>query len=254
REARRQRRSRYAHQSVPSSSSYAYDPSSTPSKGWFSNLKSVFNKKTNGSSTSSKSRKNGKATDPMTLGRGTTRGWVQAGSGDEWDSGEDGVGNGYGNMNRGMVSIGPSPLPTPNHVNPYNPYSPVAVDSPFRPPTSGTGTRMSTAESISSTYFDSHAITGLGARSGAPSPLPSSPVMSPSTSVGEISPSPTTNAHGLPRTQSPEPMSARSPVAQTGFVPHRKNDSLEVDTRKWSVQSDVSARTQGTGTRFIEGL
>lgn len=239
--ARRQRR--YAHQSVPSSS-YTYDPSSTPSKGWFNKVTSIFNKRTSGSSTSSKGRKNGKRGDGLKvkLGSSNSSGWVQAGSGDEWDSGDDGVGG--GNRTRDMATAGASPLFTPN------PYS-HTVDSPFVPP----------RESLSSTYLDSHSnhvspsSYGPTSSSQAP-PLPPG-AHDPSSSVmiatigDDVSPFPTSPISHQ-RTFSPEQMSAPA-----DDIPHhhKNSDSLDaVDTRKWSIQSDVSARTSTTGTKFIEGL
>ncbi|KAG7089830.1 hypothetical protein E1B28_011477 [Marasmius oreades] len=247
RAARRQRR--YAHQSVPSSASYTYDPSSTPSKGWFSKVTDIFNNnEARGSSTQSKNRKNNKRGDglKMKLG-GSPTGWVQAGSGDEWDLGEEG--------DRGRIhttdtaTVGSSPLiPTPN------PYS-RGIDSPFSPPMA--------RESVSSTYFDSHTVPGLspiaGHRSDSPSSHPpalvtqsnpSSPVAIPP-ATGDSSSFPT-NTISQQRSVSPEPMSAH-PIENSNL--HKKDASLNaIDTRKWSVQSGVSARTSGTGTKFIEEL
>ncbi|KAF9266560.1 hypothetical protein L218DRAFT_985672 [Marasmius fiardii PR-910] len=235
RAARRQRR--YAHQSLPSSSSYTYDPSSSPHKGWLSKVTDIFNKKT---STSSKSRKNINRGDGLKLG-GSSAGWVQAGSGDEWDteiSGDEG--DGRRSRTRDMVTAaGPSPLATPN------PYS-RGIDSPFTPP----------RESISSSYLDSHPIAGLESydhRSSSTPPLPPG-AQSPSspmtiTTIGDVSPFPT-NAISHQRSFSPEQISTLpvdSPTHQ-----NKNDNSLDtVNTRKWSVQSDVSART---GTKFIEEL
>ncbi|KAL0062478.1 hypothetical protein AAF712_010611 [Marasmius tenuissimus] len=247
RAARRQRR--YTHQTVPSSSSYMYDPSSTPSKkGLWAKVVGVFDKNTTGSSTSTKNRKkNGKGTD----GVAGSAGWIQAGSGDEWDSemsgdeGEFGPGVGGRPQTRsrghGMVAIAPSPLSSANPYTHVQGTQSPGIDPPFRPP----GARMDTADSISSAYFDSHAITGLGSGGPSPSPYsPTSPVMSPSTASvhGDSSP----NISTLPRSNSPEPMSAVRSPTQTRLQ--------EGDTRKWSVQSDVSARTLASGTKFIEAL
>jgi hypothetical protein len=95
----RQRQLRYQHQPVLSSSSYTYDPSSTPSKSWLASLQGIF---------------------PGTTRYNAVRrmkgrdGWIQA-TGDEWedDSGDE-----------RLRSMGNTQ---------YNAYSP-ALDPPFRPP------------------------------------------------------------------------------------------------------------------------
>ncbi|ESK85200.1 hypothetical protein Moror_11024 [Moniliophthora roreri MCA 2997] len=241
RAARRTRR--YAHQSVPSSSSYTYDPSSTPAKGWLSSLRSLFGKRSSGSTTSNRNRKGA---------RGPGAGWVQAGSGDEWDLDSDDEAN-Y--RSRGMVGISQTPLSLSMSHAPTSYTQTATVDNdrdpPFKPP------RMTTADSISSVRFDDSPVTRFPAFD--PSTLPTSsmsipvnlasPVMSPTSSADTDSPkTPNILKDSNPRSSSPEPIAA-------GGQGQGEEDQEDADKRKkWSIQSDVSAKARASGTKFIESL
>lgn len=159
------------------------------------------------------------------------RGWVQAGSGDEWDPSEDVMAD--ENMrSRSTVAV--------SHTKsiPGTSYIGIGVDEPFHPPPPPP--RMTTADSVQSVHFDTHAVTGLD-RSMSPSPMPSPPQLTSPIPRHSVSLSEDIQS-SLPRSLSPEPIEADG------------KEDTPVDKRKWSVQSDASTKTFAGGTKFIEGL
>ncbi|KAJ3999684.1 hypothetical protein F5050DRAFT_876371 [Lentinula boryana] len=197
------RRRRYRHQAAPPSS-YVYDPSSTPSRSWFASLKDMLSGGI-GSVSYNAARKM-KAHD----------GWVQAGSGDEWDHDMRDVEQlrsmGHGDAQYGMA---------------YFPQ----LDPPFRPPAN-----LAT-ESSYTVHSPSEPRTSQ-------SPEPSS---IPNRFASESSEPPTSSMHpfeihAIPRSASPEAMiSSQAPSSVYFESQNRKN-------------SDISTRTFSSGTKFIEGL
>ncbi|KAJ3800733.1 hypothetical protein GGU11DRAFT_772205 [Lentinula aff. detonsa] len=185
-------------------SSYVYDPSSTPSRSWFASLKDMLSGGI-GSVSYNAARKM-KAHD----------GWVQAGSGDEWDHDMRDVEQ-LRNMGHGDAQYGMAYFPQ--------------LDPPFRPPAN-----LAT-ESTSTVHSHTEPRTSQ-------SPEPSS---IPNRFASESAEPPTSSMHpfeihAIPRSASPEAMISSQAPSSVYFEPqNRKN-------------SDISTRTFSSGTKFIEGL
>ncbi|KAK0441389.1 hypothetical protein EV421DRAFT_1904847 [Armillaria borealis] len=199
-EERAARRRRYRQQALE----YTYGPTASPqSASWSSKVRSVF-----GVNSGS--------------GKGSKRGWVQAGSGDEWEteSLEE------GRLQRPDISQRGSMQMT---------YSP-PLDAPFHPP-------LQPSESASSVRFDIQSVPVLPyLRSlSSPSPHPSLP-----------------NIHS--RISSPTPSDPLSPVhdrvvSPEPIVPAHVDSPVEHhEGRKLSEQSATSVRTFNGGTKFLEAL
>ncbi|KAK0210154.1 hypothetical protein DFS33DRAFT_261936 [Desarmillaria ectypa] len=196
-EERAARRRRYRQQALE----YTYGPTSSPQSSWSSKVKSIFG----GNSGSSK---------------GSKRGWVQAGSGDEWESESIEEGRHPDVSQRGSMQMT---------------YSP-PLDAPFHPP-------LQPSESASSVRFDTQGAPVLPYLSSMSSPSlhPSLPnihsrISSPTPS-DPLSP-------GHDRVVSPEPI---APAHVDNAVEHHEG-------RKSSGQSGTSVRTFNGGTKFLEAL
>lgn len=219
--ANRRQRNRYQHQSVPTLSSFNYNNSSTPSQSLSGSLGRMFGIK--GRSDDS-NRNDG---TKVKMGKGG-QGWVQAGSGDEWDDDS-------GDERRRTEG-----LPQLREVSGQVPQ--VGLSPAFDKPFSTTiFSSYPTSESNSSDRVDLHALPGLSYKDGqSPSPQSTLPnihtQISSASSSGAPSPAPI-------RTASPEP------------IPGSSTDNLaDKDGRKFSTQSVVSVRTFQGGTKFIESL
>ncbi|KAK0455186.1 uncharacterized protein EV420DRAFT_587356 [Desarmillaria tabescens] len=199
-EERAARRRRYRQQALE----YTYGPTASPQSSWSSKVKSVF-----GGTTSSS--------------KGSKRGWVQAGSGDEWESEsiiDEAEGRHPDLSQRGSMQIT---------------YSP-PLDAPFHPP-------LQPSESASSVRFDTQGVPVLPyLRSlSSPSPHPSLP-----------------NIHS--RISSPTPSDPLSPVHDRVVSPepiapaHIDSPVEHHEGRKSSGQSATSVRTFNGGTKFLEAL
>ncbi|SJL04942.1 uncharacterized protein ARMOST_08313 [Armillaria ostoyae] len=199
-EERAARRRRYRQQALQ----YTYGPTASPQPAsWSSKVRSVF-----GVNSSS--------------GKGSKRGWVQAGSGDEWEteSIEEGRLQHPDISQRGSMQMT---------------YSP-PLDAPFHPP-------LQPSESASSVRFDIQSVPVLPyLRSlSSPSPHPSLP-----------------NIHS--RISSPTPSDPLSPVHDRVVSPepiapaHVDSPIEHHEGRKLSEQSATSVRTFNGGTKFLEAL
>jgi len=135
--ARRQRR--YHHQPDLSSSSYTYDPSSSPSKSWFASLQGMFTGAAGSVRYNAARRMKNRD------------GWLQA-TGDEWDDSHDERLRNMGNPQ-------------------YMAYSP-ALDPPFRPP------GITTTESTSSVHFEPQSDSRIPNRFASSAESPTSSVHS----------------------------------------------------------------------------
>ncbi|KAJ3719936.1 hypothetical protein C8R42DRAFT_672202 [Lentinula raphanica] len=196
------RRRRHQHQAAPPSS-YVYDPSSTPSKSWLASVKARFSSSV-GSISYSAARKI-KSHD----------GWVQAGSGDEWDDDMRDV--------EQLRHLGPSDS---QYATAYSP----PLDPPFRPPGNLTPESASTIQPHTSYITDSRIPNRFMSE---PSPFPSSILRSYEMPI-------------IPRSASPEAVSP-SPRSPSHAI-------FESQNRKDSTNSDISTRTFSSGTKFVEGL
>ncbi|KAK0473997.1 hypothetical protein IW261DRAFT_1569364 [Armillaria novae-zelandiae] len=195
-EERATRRRRYRQQALE----YTYGPTASPQPAsWSSKVKSVF-----GGNSSS--------------GQGSKRGWVQAGSGDEWET--ESIEQHPGISQRGSMQMT---------------YSP-PLDAPFHPP-------LQPSESASSVPFDIQGVPILPYLTSlsSPSPRPSLPNIH--SRISSPTPSdPLSPIHD--RVVSPEPI---APAHVDSPVEHHEG-------RKLSDQSATSVRTFNGGTKFLEAL
>ncbi|KAK0229086.1 hypothetical protein EDD85DRAFT_957500 [Armillaria nabsnona] len=198
-EERAARRRRYRQQALE----YTYGPTASPQPAsWSSKVRSVFG----GNSGS---------------GKGSKRGWVQAGSGDEWETESIEEGRLHPDISqRGSMQMT---------------YSP-PLDAPFHPP-------LQPSESASSVRFDIQSVPVLPylRTLSSPSPLSSLP-----------------NIHS--RISSPTPSDPLSPVHDRVVSPepialaHVDSPIEHHEGRKLSDQSATSVRTFNGGTKFLEAL
>lgn len=214
------RQKRHQHQALPTSSAaFTYGASSVPKKARSSGLAGLFGF---GGKSKEASRPEGTR---MKLGRGG-QGWVQASSGDEWDSDSGNEGGGRPRqVGRQLSEVAAQRGPVTQSI---------PLDTPFRPPVSS----FSSMDSTSTVHFDPHAVVNLPySKDSFPAPQP--PLLDThtrlSSAASSSAPSP------IARTDSPEPFSASSPTAAR-ISDERRNSSTQ------------SARTFTGGTKFLEGL
>lgn len=211
----RRQRGRYQH--TPAALSlYTYNPSSTITPPtWSQKLSNAFR---------IGSKRGGLGRAKPKRERGGGHGWVQAGSGDEWDSE---FGNDEGRRRHSGHIV------TPTIKDDFTKFTPPTSrpDSPFRPPPAGTSD-SSYEMSNSTVRFDLvQSVPQLPYRDPRSGPSQSSSGVLPPA----FQPIP-------PRTASPEPLAGTSGDTGSGrpFSTH--------------AQSDRSMRTLGGGTKFIESI
>jgi len=200
---------RYQHQSVPSSSSaaaFAYSQSTTKPPSKTNKLASMFQKRTKGDRTGP--------------------GWVQQGSGDEWDYGSDEEGTPGFTMIGGARVAGLSPNTPP-------------LDTPFHPPQIS----PSNSNSYSSIQFDPHA-PGLASYAN---PSQASPIPSRRPTIETQMESSSARGVGTPlRTTTPDPIPGHAHIDLEGTGDRNGNGKRDSGTS--------SVRTFTGGTKFLEGL
>jgi len=234
---RQRSRQRYMSQSESTSSSYEYknpDGDSQPPQTWKDKVGRIFRfgRRSggavgggNGVAASGRLREGG--------GR-RGRGWVQAGSGDEADSVEEGS---RWNRAKGVRFAPPVRIPGSNGSH-------GSTDESFRPPARKHSLRNYSLElDLPGPMYDDPYSEALS----PPPPSPYQPELSPPPAAASPSAAPTFH---IPRSTSPESLPHSPSSPRTLETPA----NILNNNRHLSTQSGVSVRTFEGGTKFIESL